>query len=213
MYKRQGKDSDYVSDMVSYKGSSDYLFAEGNVVTQYVDEKTLDLLKIKSEKLESYISKELVEFNGHVKGSLRRKKIYEGGLKFFADKVKLNSPESLLELISNVEIYRNNYYLRSGTAQIFLENYNKKLKYYALYDDVKLEEKMKLSSGETQLRRAFSEKLEGVRSTGQIILTGAPRVEQGADIIKGYQITLRENTELIEVDDAQSRFQVNKDKK
>jgi lipopolysaccharide export system protein LptA len=78
---------------------------------------------------------------------------------------------------------------------------------------VKLEEKLKLKSGKNQTRRAFAEKLEGHQRTGKIILTGAPRVEQGNDIIKGYQITLRENVELVEVDDSQSSFSLKKDKK
>ena len=44
------------------------------------------------------------------------------------------------------------------------------------------------------------------KKTGKILLSGAPRVEQGDDIIKGYQITLRENVEMVEVDDSQSSF-------
>ena len=37
-------------------------------------------------------------------------------------------------------------------------------------------------------------------------------VEQGKDIIKGYRITIRENAELIEVDDAMSDVQVKRKK-
>lgn len=206
-----GEDSDYASDEFKYFGDKDLLKADGNVVTQYVDKKTLDIIKVKSKKLTSYVGKEEVFLEGSVKGSLKRKRIYEGGFKFSAEEVSLKSLKSLMELHRDVKIHRNNYYLQSGNAEIFLENYNKKLKYYTLYDDVKLEEKLKLKSGKTQMRRAFAEKLEGVRSTGQVILTGAPRVEQGTDVIKGYQITLREDTELIEVDDAQSRVRVKRD--
>jgi len=80
-----------------------------------------------------------------------------------------------------------------------------------MYDDIKLEEKLKTRQGGSQVRRAFAEKLEGFISDGKLVLSGAPRVEQGRDIIKGYQITLRENTEIVEVDDSQSSFRFKKE--
>ena len=43
------------------------------------------------------------------------------------------------------------------------------------------------------------------------MLSGAPRVVQGNDVIKGYLITLREKMEFIEVEDALSDVQVKKD--
>lgn len=206
-----GEDSDYASDKLEYNGKTGLLKAKGNVATRYTDKKTLDLINLKSQKLTSFVHQKEMFLEGSVKGDLKRYKIYEEGLRFFAESVTVKSLESLMVLSNNVKIYKNNYYLRSENAEIFLENYNKKLKYYTLYDDVKLEELLRLSSGKTQKRKAYAEKLEGVRSTGQVILTGAPRVEQGADVIKGYQITLREDTELIEVDDSQSHFSVKKD--
>ena len=80
------------------------------------------------------------------------------------------------------------------------------------YDDIKLVEQLNTSEGNSQTRRAYSEKLEGYMSQGKIVLTGAPRVEQGDDLIKGYQITLRENVELVEVEEAQSSFKLKKEK-
>ena len=77
---------------------------------------------------------------------------------------------------------------------------------------MKLEEKLVIPGKKPQLRKAYSEKLEGHQRSAKVILTGAPRVEQGEDIIQGYQITLRENVELVEVDDAQSSFNLKKDK-
>lgn len=41
-----------------------------------------------------------------------------------------------------------------------------------------------------------------------MILSGAPKVEHGEDVVKGYRITVRENMDLIEVDDAISDVQV-----
>ena len=204
-------DGDYASDEIHYLGGEDIISAKGHVSSQMVDKKTLDLIKVKSESMKSYVKESRVELYGNVRGNIKRKKIYEGGIKFSSETVIFNSLNSQLDLSENVKIRRNNYYLRSGNAQIFLQNYNKKLKYYVLHDDVKLEEKLTLVSGKVQMRKAFAEKAEGIESTGQIILTGAPRVEQGNDVIKGYQITLRENSELVEVDDAQSNFRMKKE--
>jgi lipopolysaccharide export system protein LptA len=61
-------------------------------------------------------------------------------------------------------------------------------------------------------RKAFAERLEGFGREEKMILSGAPRVEQGNDVIKGYRITVRENTDLIEVDDAMSDVQMKKKK-
>ena len=131
---------------------------------------------------------------------------------FKANRVELNMLKSLVSLSDNVLLHRNNYDLEAQKAEIFLENYNKKLKYYVLYDDIKLEEKLSMNDGSKQMRKAYSEKLEGYMAEEKVVLTGAPRVEQGEDLIKGYQIILRENVELVEVDDSQSSFDLNKDK-
>ncbi len=91
----------------------------------------------------------------------------------------------MINLSDNVYLERNNYNLRAQRADIYLENFNKKLKYYVLYDDIKLVEELTLPNGTKQTRKAYSEKLEGYMSQGKIVLTGAPSVEQGDDLIKG----------------------------
>ncbi|MBT4791101.1 MAG: LPS export ABC transporter periplasmic protein LptC [Halobacteriovoraceae bacterium] len=204
--------SDYVSDTLKYDGKNEIIYANGNVSSQVIDKKTLDIIKLSSHKLTSYMAEKRVELMGSVKGRLIRKRRYETGFKFRAEEAEFNSPKSRLELAKSVKIYRNNYYLKAEKAEIFLENYNKKLKYYVLYDDVKLEEKLQLTNGKLQTRRAYSEKLEGHQRSGKIVLTGAPRVEQGRDVIKGYQITLHENVEMVEVDDSQSSFNLKRNR-
>ena len=63
-----------------------------------------------------------------------------------------------------------------------------------------------------QNRKAYAERLEGLGREEKMVLTGAPRVEMGKDVIKGYRITIRENVDLIEVDDAMSDVQVKRQK-
>ncbi len=208
----QDNKSFYKSDNIIFNSARETISASGNVRTKYIDEKTKDIIQLKSSKLVSKIKENLLLLSGDVEGRLNRSRVYEGKLDFSAQEIELNSPESLMKLSTSVKLHRNNYYLSAQNAEIFLENYNKKLKYYILYDDVKLEEKFLLKSGKTSLRRAYAEKLEAHQKTGKVFLTGAPRVEQGDDIIKGYQITLRENVEMVEVDDSQSSFSLKKDK-
>jgi len=70
-----------------------------------------------------------------------------------------------------------------------------------LYDDVKVVERVETERA-TFERKAFSEKLEGISSEEMVILTGYPKVYQLDDFIKGNKIILRENNEVVEVDDA-----------
>ena len=160
--------------------------------------------------MRSYYALGLTDMYGGVTGQIVRRRRYEGRLNFNSNKLSLNRNESKLTLDKDVKIHRNNYHLAAGRGEILLENFNKKLKYYTLYDDVKLIELVKLSTGEKQTRRAYAEKLEAFQAKGEVILTGAPRVEQGNDVIKGYQIVLRENVELVEIDDSQTSFSLKK---
>ena len=108
-----------------------------------------------------------------------------------------------------MKLIRDNYVITSGKADIFLENYNKSLKYFVLNDDVKVTETMQTPTG-VVIRKSFSERLEGFGREQKMILSGAPRVEQGNDALKGYRITIRENVDLIEVDDSMSDMHVKK---
>ena len=200
------------SDKLYYNGSKKYLEASGNVESRHLDTKTKDNLIVTSNYVNSWIKDKRTLFLGAVEGKVKRRRVYEESFNFKANRVELNQLKSLVSLSENVSLDRNNYHLEAQKAEIFLENFNKKLKYYVLYDDIKLEEKLNMPDGTVQIRRAFSEKLEGYMSEAKVVLSGAPRVEQGDDLIKGYQITLRENVELVEVDDSQSSFDLNKDK-
>jgi lipopolysaccharide export system protein LptA len=108
---------------------------------------------------------------------------------------------------------RNKFDMLAGKAELFLENYNKSLKYYSLYDDIRLQERLKLKDGTEIVRKAFADKIEGYNHERKLVLTGSPRVIQGSDVIKGYKVTLRENLEMVEVDDSASSFTIKKKQK
>ena len=73
-------------------------------------------------------------------------------------------------------------------------------------DDVLVKESFQLPDGTTIDRKAVSEQLEGIVSEDKYILTGYPKVFQDKDILKGNKIVLRENNEIIEVDNANTSF-------
>jgi lipopolysaccharide export system protein LptA len=130
-----------------------------------------------------------------------------------ADELVADLEQSVINLIGSVQINRLNSKVLAKRAEIWLENYNKKLKYYELNDDIRLYEKFKDKAGRTIERKGFAEKLEGISSEKITILSGAPRVLQGKDIIKGTKIILREDSDLVEVEDSNTRFSLEKDNK
>jgi len=109
----------------------------------------------------------------------------------------------------NVSFKKDNLDAQANRGEVFLENYNKRLKYYALYDDVRLQESL-INNGNPMTRKAIAEKLEGITGEKKIILTGYPKVFQGRDVIKGNRIIIRENIETVEVDDANSSITLDK---
>lgn len=202
------EDAQYNAEVLLLDQKNEKLMAKGNVESHLKDLKTDDELIIKSNSMDADLKAKITIFKGQVQGELKRKRRYEGGFTFGSEVMELNQPESLIKLVNSAKLHRNNYDVEAEKAEIFLENYNKRLKYYVLYDDIKFVEKLELKSGEKKLRRAYAEKLEGFIAEAKIVLTGAPRVEQDGDLLKGYQITLRENVEFVEVDDSQSSFQL-----
>jgi lipopolysaccharide export system protein LptA len=158
---------------------------------------------ISSDSATAELKTKHYEYHGKVEGKIERKKLYEDSIQFKTDFLAYSALENLIDMQGNVQLSRRNSTASSLKGEIFLENYNKKLKYYTLYDDVKLEEHV-VSNGNTLERKAFAEKLECIASERKIILTGFPKVFQQKDVIKGNRITIRENIETVEVDDANS---------
>lgn len=204
-------ESEYYADRLKYFFNKDLIVGTGNVKFLGNDLKTKDQLNIKSETMRAYPQSQNSTFKGKVNGFIQRKKQYEGRMTFSTDVLSLKGHESLAHLEGNVVMDRQSYHITSGKADVFLENFNKSLKYFVLNDDVKLTETLRTPEGVTQ-RKAFSERLEGFGREEKMVLSGAPRVEQGTDVVKGYRITVRENVDLIEVDDAMSDMQVKRKK-
>lgn len=200
--------SSHSANKLIYNGKTNTIVASGDTKSEVINTSKQDRFTVFSDRVRSNLNKELIKFEGNVRANLIRNRNYEGKVYLAAQKMMLNRSESQAYFEGDVNLRRNKYYLHANKADLFLENFNKALKYYVLYDDIKLEEEIQLEDGTSVKRKAYSEKLEGYMRESKIVLSGAPRVEQGNDLIKGYQITLRENVELVEVDDSQTSFKI-----
>ena len=199
--------SSYRADKLEYNIVKDELISTGNVHTFSKSKKTGDEIEIKADSSVSYPKSEKSQYTGSVRGKILRKRAYEENVLFNSNKLDLDMVKHQIDLIEDVSLKKQAFTAEAFRGEIFLENYNKRLKYFVLYDDVKVVETISPSDGSASFtRRAFSEKLEGIVSEGKIILTGAPKVYQHKDVIKGNKIVLRENNEVVEVDDANTKF-------
>jgi lipopolysaccharide transport protein LptA len=174
-------------------------------------EKTGDQIMVDSNSAIYRPKEQFFEYKGNVNGKILRKRQYEESISFKTDLLTMDVPKSLAEMKGNVSFKKENLEANASRGEVFLENYNKRLKYYALYDDVRLQERL-LQKGKPLMRKAFSEKLEGLISDKKIILTGLPKVFQEKDVIKGNRIIIRENVETVEVDDANTNITLERDK-
>ncbi len=200
-------DSNMSADDMVYFFNEDKILGTGNVKTKTVAKSTLDIIDVSSKELESYPNQKISFFRHDVRGKIERKKKYEPPIYFSSEELKMDMPLNKIDLDREVHIRKGNLRTYAKRGEMFIENYNKRLKYFSLYDDVKVEETL-LVDGRTVTRKAFGEKLEGFTSLEQIVLTGFPKVIQEGDLIKGNKITLRINNEVVEVDDANTRFEL-----
>jgi lipopolysaccharide transport protein LptA len=193
------------SDIGVYDLLSEVYRAYGNVKSVGKDAVTRDQITVRAERVEAFLNDEKTVFKGSVQGQVKLKRKYLGYYTFSADEMYVLLNSSKLELFSNIVLRQGKLKIYAQKSEIFLQNLNKKLKYYVFSDDVIVEQRVfdeKL--GREITRKAFSEKLEGFENGKKVVLTGAPKVIQGADVIKGTKIVLREQASLVEVDNSKS---------
>ena len=211
--KIQVANSVFESDKIDYFLSMDRLEAFGKVKTRSFFPKTSDKITVFSESLLGFPQQGIATYYGNAHGFVKRNKAYEQGISFRSKTLKLNLNEGKIDLDQDVSVKRLSLTATSDRGEVFLENFNKRLKYFVLYNNVKLVESLTVDTGREKKsfeRRAFSEKLECIMSENKMFLTGNPRVFQNNDIIRGNIITLRENNETIEVEHANTNFHLNR---
>jgi lipopolysaccharide transport protein LptA len=193
------------SDQGIYFLKKQYYMARGNVKSQSIDQVTKDRLTVTASNLNANLKTESTKFFGDVKGVVKLRKRYLGSYSFFSQELLGMFKSSKIELNQDVKLTKGNLMISAQKSEIFLHNLNKNLKYYVFYDDVYVEQEV-FDKGRNQkiTRKAYSEQLEGFENGSKIVLTGAPKVIQGSDIIKGTKIILREEANLVEVDNSKS---------
>ncbi len=182
---------------------------DGNVISKTFDRVNGDSVVITSSEAVGFPKENRLAYKGQVRGEVKRKRVFEGGVSFGSEELKMDLNQSQIDLIGDVVFEKQQVKATSRRGQIFLQNYNKKLKYYALFDDVKVVEKLPPSAGVDE-RKAFSEVLEGHVREKKLVLSGSPKVIQGENIIQGNLITLFEKTQVVEVDDAATNLKFEK---
>lgn len=201
---------------LTYNLLKDELEATGNVESRSERPENLEEIEVYADKLFGRPKANWSRFTGNVNGKIQRTRGYEESVDFSADRVDLDLNKAHAELEGQVSIRKQRLKATSLRGEIFLENYNKKLKYFTLYDDVVVIEKVMLGGGSSSSgafkeqfeRKAYADTLEGFMKDRTLVLTGYPKVIQRDDVIKGNVITLREDSEVVEVDDANSNFKI-----
>lgn len=193
------------SENLVYDRIHDYVDARDTVRTHLYYEEQRDQIYIDADWAFGSPSAGELEYQGHVDGRIQRARAFEPPIYFKSHRLLLTLAEGRAQLFDDVFLKKQEFTATSYTGELYLDNYNKRLKYFVLNDDVKVVEKVMLGRGPLE-RRAFSERLEGFTSENKIVLTGFPRVFQHQDVIKGNRIILRENSEIIEVEDSHTNF-------
>ena len=201
------EDSEVLSKEMTYFPRENKIFVEGEVKTKTLSQKSGHRIFVNAHKLVVWPEQERFHYQEGVRGKLQRWRIYEQGIEFKSRELFLNMKTLKGQFFGEVFIKKGDIKSYSHRGEIFLENYNKTLKYFILYDDVKIIDRVLQREGQKWIqRRALAEKLEGIVSEGKYILTGYPKVFQEDDVIKGYRIILREGQEVLEVDDSNTNL-------
>jgi lipopolysaccharide export system protein LptA len=206
--KMEENSSSLVAKEVIYNLNMGRIDARGDVKSKSISKMNGDKILVNSDRAISWTRRNETKYFGNVNGKVVRKRVYESPILYRSNKLHLKMNQHLINLEGDVVIKKQTFTARSRRGKLYLENYNKRLKYFALYDDVKVVEKVKLGRS-VFLRKAFAEQLDGIVSEGKMVLTGYPKVYQQGDEIKGNKIILRENNDVVEVEDANSTFKSN----
>jgi lipopolysaccharide export system protein LptA len=203
------RDSSLRANQVIYKMNKDEIFGEGDVLLNGILPKTKDRIQITASKFNHFPKRKITSFKENIVGFIQRREAYREGINFQTDLLDYFFQDQRINLIGNVLFKRKPFSASSRNGQIYLNTQNK-LNYFVLNDDVKLVEKI-VGKGKEFERKAFAEKMEGFPDEGKLILTGYPRVFQENEIIKGIRIIVRENSNVVEVEEANTTLKIQKD--
>jgi len=182
-----------------YKHQQNWFECNVDVSTRMVDQNTKDIITATADYSQFDTKTHDALLNGSVKGEIQRKRTYDPKTYFEASKINYNAQESKVYLDQKVQVKQQTFLIKSQKAFISLDHYgSKRPNYFTFENQVVLNQKIPNQED----RNGFGEKLEGFLPENYVILTGAPRVEQGKDVTRGNRIILYEKTSMMEVEDA-----------
>ncbi len=165
-----------------------------------------DEILINSDKAFSLFLKNVSEYEENVNGSIRKNNSSGKEVNFTCEKLQSDQTTSILIATGNVSLEKQDMTATGLRGEVRFDPKTKTLKDYLLYDDVKLTQKVNPARGRAYTRKAFAEKFEGHPLENKFILTGAPRVLEGLDVVRGSRIIVRQNDETMEVEDSVSNI-------
>ena len=209
-------DASLAAAQISYDQKKSFVQAMGDVQSWKIIPKTQDRLAMTAPVASGDLAQQDFSYAQGVKGEITFKRTYLAPVYFQAREVQFKRPQMLVQLQDQVELAHKNVKVTAWQGEIHLANYHEGGAYYTLGHNVHLvekevaEPKRKHRKGLKGLnRQAFAEQLEGWPREGKIILTGLPKLMQDNSLIKGRKVTLYQDRELVEVEDATSGLKLN----
>ena len=138
--KMETVDSHIESNQAKYNLKKEILNYDGNVKTKTVSKENGDTVFVNADKATSWLNLKKSSFQDKVSGHIVRKRIYEEKVYFSSDLLNFDLFTHIIDLIGRVTIKHQQITAEARKGEIHLKEYNKKLKYYALSDDVKLQQ-------------------------------------------------------------------------
>lgn len=196
---------DLRGEQATYWAEKKYFFIQGKVQAIHRDPEMGQEIYSDSDEAEAYLNSEHYIFRGNVQGKILRARAYESPIFYRSSQADAQLQQNMIYLQGPVWAKQNRFEAEGLRGEIFLENYNKSLKYYGLYDDVRLRQ-FPLIKGKGPVKFAQGEKLDGFMAEKKVVLTGNPRLLQGESKVKGTEITFFENSDVVEAVNADSQI-------
>ena len=210
-------DSSLAAHTILYNQKKSLVQALGEVKSWKILPKTKDRLSISAPSATGDVAQQDFAYTQGVEGEITFKRKYLAPVFFKAQEVQFKRQQMLVHLQDQVELAHKNVKVSAWQGEIYLANYHDGGAYYTLSHNVHLREtnppQKNYKHGKTARkdvgRQAFAEQLEGWPREGKIVLTGLPKLMQDNSLIKGRKVTLYQDRELVEVEDATSGLKLN----
>ncbi|MBP5296134.1 MAG: hypothetical protein J6Y94_02245, partial [Bacteriovoracaceae bacterium] len=204
-------DASLAAQQISYEQREGIVEATGEVTSWKILPKTQDRLALRAPAAYGDLAKQDFAYTQGVEGEVKFKRAYLAPVFFKAREVQFKRRPMVALLQDQVELAHKNVKVSAWQGEIRFGNYHEGGAYYTLGHNVHLVE---TSGGDSRHksrkgwaginRQAFAEQLEGWPREGKIVLTGLPKLMQDNSLIKGRKVTLYQDRELVEVEDATS---------